>query len=144
MWLKKLEDLDSPFVNETIKSVIEACIESVHECRKKAKELINNESKFHHINYAMLFFDRERYFDLLSRRSLPQEISFHFSHSHYMSHFHENAYYKDSDPYIHIWEGKLNDKIPQTQEEAKAVIQQIQQVFQISFIELAMELDTNQ
>ena len=108
-----------------IRSAIEACIESVHKCRRDIKNEINNDQKF---TYSMLFFDKEKYFGLLSKRRISEELSFHFSHSHYLYSFHNDAFYIDSDPFKYIFESKLNCKIPQTEEESKLVIKQIQEI----------------
>jgi hypothetical protein len=152
LWLKKLEELESPFVNETIKSIIEACVESDHECRRRLKKDMDNDKKFHYIHYAMLFFDEERYIDLLNDVKLHNDLNIrkamfhHFVQGNCSIFLNEDKYenYINGDPERHIFEGKLNYRVPKTKEESIKVIKQIQEIYRTSFIELAMEFDPNQ
>ncbi len=151
LWLKKLEELDSPFVNETIKGIIGDGINLLIENMYKVKEVMKDElAKFFHLSYISIFLDTDRGMDTIRRRGLERNTFDYFAQCNFINQIYLDRksedplhWYKNSDPFCRIFEGKLCTP-PKTEEEAIIMIKQIQTVMKLAHAETIMELDKNQ
>jgi hypothetical protein len=141
LWKRKLAELESPFINDTIKGIIADCVESKSKMRLVVrKELDTNgpdRAKFHRLNYLAMFYDEDRFLYSANRSGLTSALFQYFGHSNAMIHPHVNQddYYTESDPFMRLFDKKINSNIPQTQMETNKAIRQIQEIFRIEAIE---------
>jgi hypothetical protein len=145
LWKRKLAELESPFINDTIKGIIADCVESKSKMRmvvmKEDMSSTNaNRIAFQHLNYASIFYDEDRFMKATSNRNLKSNLFQYFAHSNSMIHPHINQdnIYTESDPFMRLFDKKINSNIPQTQMEKNRAIRQIQEIFRIEAMEETM------
>jgi hypothetical protein len=148
-WKKRLDEIENSFINETVKEVIESFvnlkinnIEKIHAFYKKNEE----EERFFYLMYSMIFpqvsaveiLNKEVFKNSQIRPSLIQSnhsINFSFG-----SNEDKLDWYKGSDPFCRIFEGKISP-VPKTEEEGIEMVEQIARVIGFAHIETMLELE---
>lgn len=145
LWKRKLAELESPFINDTIKGIVADAIHAniIDAIKNTSKELNKENEKFIFFLYGGAFLDTKRYIGLVNGcfGSANHGTGQVFAYLNHCINLGNIEWYKSSNPFQYLLDSKLSNNVPSNNNELSVAIQNLNAIFKECAIEMISKFD---